>query len=181
MKRILLLGLPGSGKGVQGKRLAERFGITHVSVGDLVREIVLHNSPLSREIKSSFGKKWSPLPDDLAFKVVSQGIKNLDNFVLDGFPRNVHQAQDLKEIGGAEIAIFLDADEDVCRSRVLARNRDGDSADKFETRLLAERARLPELVEYLKAKIHLITVDANQSEEEVFASIVDNLNKERSQ
>lgn len=171
--KIILLGLPGAGKGVQGKRLAGLLGVSHVSVGDIVRDLVANDSPSARGIRETFGHEvWSPLPDQLATQVVRQVTAGLHGFVLDGFPRNIRQAQGLEFLGSLDIALFLNASEEVCRTRVLARGRDGDSAEKFEARLAAERERLPELLKHLRLQLPLIEVDADRDTEAVFTSIL---------
>lgn len=170
--KILLLGLPGAGKGVQGKNIASCFGISHVSIGDVVRDVLATDSLLAREIRASFsGARWQPLPDVLAAQVAVHAVSGLQSFVLDGFPRNVRQAELAVCLGSLDVGIFLNASEEECRSRVLARKRDGDSAEKIEARLVAERERLPQLVDYLRSQLPLIEVDADQEPEVVFQSI----------
>lgn len=170
--KILMLGLPGAGKGVQGKKLASILGVSHVSVGDSVRDVLATDSPLAREIRAAFaGRGWQPLPDALAAKVAAQAVSGLPGFVLDGFPRNVRQTELTRGLGPFDVAILLNASEEVCRSRVLARGRDGDNVEKFEARLAAERERLPELVAYVRSQLPLIETDADQNQEVVFHCI----------
>lgn len=171
MNNIILLGLPGAGKGVQGKQLASRLGVPHISIGDIVRELVRVGTPLGHEIAESWKSTtgWAPLADPLATRVVQESVAGLDGFVLDGFPRNVVQAQSVDF--QVDAVIFLDASPEVCRTRVLGRGREGDSAVKFEQRLAAERERLPALLKYIRSHWRLITVDADQMPAAVSASI----------
>jgi adenylate kinase len=170
--KIILLGLPGVGKGAQGKFLADRFGVSHVSIGDVVRELVRGDSSLGREIRELWKSSpvWAPLADDLAITVAQESVRGLDGFVLDGFPRNVVQAKAIDFT--PDVAIVLHASEDVCRARVLGRGRSGDNAEKFEARLAAERERLPELIAFLRSHLRLLDIDADRPPEKVEASIL---------
>jgi len=96
--RILLIGPPGSGKGTQSKRIAERLDIQHISSGALFRIAVLAGSTLGKAAES-YMKKGLLVPDELATGIVSERIKQSvceNGFVLDGFPRNLTQAQALE-------------------------------------------------------------------------------------
>jgi len=174
-KKIILLGFPGTGKGTQGKKIAEYFGAVHISIGDMVRKLISENSPLGNEILKSFGEQtlWQPLADELAVRIASKSVAGLDGFVLDGFPRNVVQAQSMDF--HPDVVVFLRASEEVCKNRVLARKRCDDSTEKFARRMAVEQERLSELVEHLRSNFTLVEIDADQSEENVFASVTSTL------
>lgn len=103
--RLVLLGLPGAGKGTQGERIAAKYGIPHISTGSLIREVVASGSGVGREV-DSFISKGELIPDELAIQMVEERIGRADcarGWILDGFPRTVLQAraldQRLRQIG----------------------------------------------------------------------------------
>src|ERR1700756_2247979 len=94
---LLLLGPQGSGKGTQAKRLADEHGIPHISTGDMFRLAMLPGTPLGLEIKPIYDR-GDLVPDDLTVALIRERLVEPDaaaGFVLDGFPRNLAQAEAL--------------------------------------------------------------------------------------
>ncbi|KMT21219.1 adenylate kinase [Clostridium cylindrosporum] len=95
--RIVLLGPPGSGKGTQAKFIIDKFGIPHISTGDIFRKNIKEGTPLGVEAKS-YIDKGQLVPDELTIAIVEDRLKEDDcknGFMLDGFPRTVAQAEAL--------------------------------------------------------------------------------------
>ncbi|MEG1930172.1 MAG: adenylate kinase [Anaerovorax sp.] len=95
MLRIVLLGPPGAGKGTQATKIAEKYNIPHISTGDIFRKNVKEETPLGRKAKE-YMNKGQLVPDDLTIELVESRLTEDDcknGFLLDGFPRNVYQAQ----------------------------------------------------------------------------------------
>ncbi|MFQ5442086.1 MAG: adenylate kinase [Thermodesulfobacteriota bacterium] len=102
MKNIILLGAPGAGKGTQGKNISERFNIPQISTGDILRENVRSKTPLGVKARG-YMDKGSLVPDEVVVKMVAGRLDSGDcgnGFILDGFPRNVSQADALDAILG---------------------------------------------------------------------------------
>lgn len=100
MKRIIILGAPGVGKGTQAKRIREACHCPHISTGDMLREEVRESTPLGMKAKSIM-EKGDLVPDDLILKMVGTRLNHQDcrnGFILDGFPRTVNQAEKLEEL-----------------------------------------------------------------------------------
>ncbi len=100
MKNIILLGAPGAGKGTQGKNIAERFNIPQISTGDILRANVRSKTPLGVKARE-YMDKGILVPDEVVVKMVADRLGNDDcgkGFILDGFPRNVAQADALDAI-----------------------------------------------------------------------------------
>ncbi len=95
--RVVFLGPPGSGKGTQAQILAQKLGIPQVSTGDLLREAVSDNTPTGRKAKV-YMDKGELVPDSIVIALVRERIKDEHQFILDGFPRNVQQAEKLDEL-----------------------------------------------------------------------------------
>jgi adenylate kinase len=91
--RIVLLGAPGAGKGTHCKRIAERYGLLHLSSGDILRRERAEGTELGKKAQS-YMDKGALVPDDLIVAMMSRAMKNASaGFVLDGFPRTVNQAE----------------------------------------------------------------------------------------
>lgn len=98
--RLVLLGAPGAGKGTQAKKLVEKYGLPQISTGDLLRAAVAAGTPLGKEAKS-YMDKGELVPDTVVMGMVEERIKQDDckkGFILDGFPRNVAQAEALDKM-----------------------------------------------------------------------------------
>jgi len=99
--RILLLGLPGAGKGTQAHFLIERYKIPQISTGDMLRAAMKENSPLGNEARS-YMDRGALVPDPLVIELVKQRIKAPDctnGFIMDGFPRTLPQSEALRQAG----------------------------------------------------------------------------------
>lgn len=119
----MLLGPPGVGKGTQADLLSQKFGIPKVATGDLLREVASNDTELGRRIKG-YLNAGELVPDEIMMKLVRERLSQQDcerGFILDGFPRNVFQAQRLEEILASsntklDLVIELNADvEEIIR------------------------------------------------------------------
>jgi adenylate kinase len=98
--RILVLGPPGAGKGTQASRLAEKLGIPHIATGDMFREAGTADTEFGRRVRKIM-ESGELIPDDLTNELVKERLSRADaqnGFILDGYPRNLEQAQKLDEI-----------------------------------------------------------------------------------
>jgi adenylate kinase len=121
--RIVLLGAPGAGKGTQAKRIATEFSIPHLSTGDMLRAAVAHGTSLGREA-DGYMRKGLLVPDALVLGILRERLANPDaqrGFVLDGYPRNVAQAQSLAEITPVDQVLYFDIPEAVLVERISQR------------------------------------------------------------
>ncbi|MGZ5382839.1 MAG: adenylate kinase, partial [Acidimicrobiia bacterium] len=124
--RILLLGPPGSGKGTQATQLAVELHIPHIATGDLLRMAVDDDSELGRKAKR-FMEAGELVPDDLVVKMLAERMDRADaqrGFILDGFPRNIAQAEALDQVlgyGGLEVVSVVDVPADEIVNRIAGR------------------------------------------------------------
>lgn len=121
--KIIMLGAPGAGKGTQAKMIAEKYGIPHVSTGDIFRANIKNGTELGMEAKK-YMDQGLLVPDELTVKILLDRVAKEDcekGYVLDGFPRTIHQADVLEEalskIGDKiDFAIDVDVpDENIIR------------------------------------------------------------------
>ena len=126
--RIVLLGAPGSGKGTQAKLISEKYRIPHVSTGDLLRANLAAGTPLGLQAKAAMDA-GQLVSDDLVLAIIRERLKNPDarkGFILDGFPRNIPQAQALDNMLRAiaqplDAAILMEVDFDILMQRLTGR------------------------------------------------------------
>lgn len=176
--RILLVAPPGAGKGTQAVRMAERYGITHISSGDLLRRHIEQGTAIGREVKDYLAR-GDLVPDQIVVSVLAEDVLEAaegGGYVIDGFPRTVEQAEmayKLAEPLGVEVqfALCLDVPRDELLRRLLARgHRDGRMDDTEETivhRLdVYDQATVP-LVGYYEGRGILARVDGTGTPDEV--------------
>jgi len=176
--RLLLLGAPGSGKGTQGKRLAERYGARHVSTGDLLRAQVAQQTDLGQRAQP-YMDRGDLVPDELILAMVLEDIlgpASPDSFILDGFPRTVAQARAAYEraVDSARTlhaVVCLDIDHDELVARIEQRGQDSGRADDTLQTVLHrieeyEQKTLP-LLDYYAGRDILLRVDAVGEVDEV--------------
>ncbi|HEX5339326.1 MAG TPA: adenylate kinase [Gammaproteobacteria bacterium] len=126
--RIVLLGAPGSGKGTQAKLLAEKYRIPHISTGDLLRAALSAGTPLGLQAKAAMDA-GQLVTDDLVLAIIRERLRSNDarkGFILDGFPRNIAQAQSLDNMlmnlnQPLDCALLMDVDFDVLMQRLTGR------------------------------------------------------------
>jgi adenylate kinase len=98
--QVILMGLPGAGKGTQAERIHKNFGIPHVSTGDIFRAAMSAGTPLGRKAKE-YVDNGQLVPDEVTIGIVSERLSDADTakgFLLDGFPRTVPQAEELEKV-----------------------------------------------------------------------------------
>ena len=121
--KIVFLGPPGSGKGTYSTRIASILGIPHISTGDILRENVKNGTELGK-VASNYMERGELVPDEIVIGMLKERIKKEDcksGFVLDGFPRTLHQAEELGKITNIDAVINLDVPDEVVVKRLSAR------------------------------------------------------------
>ena len=187
MKKIVLLGPPGSGKGTQSKFLVDKFGFIQISTGDLLRDQVQQkDSSMGKEI-SEIMNSGELVPDEIVIKLIIGKITIFKekNIIFDGFPRNINQAkvldESLEKISvSLDKAIFINVDYEILKERIISRiNESGDnnkrSDDNVQTLVkridVYKKNTLP-IVEYYKEKGILSEINGMLKIEEVSQQIL---------
>ena len=181
-RRILFLGPPGGGKGTQAKLLTKALGVPHISTGDMLRESVASESELGKKA-SVYMSAGDLVPDDLVVAMVEERLGREDavcGYVLDGFPRNVDQAEALSAVIGAdgiETTVVLHVDEEQIIERLLRRaeleGRADDNEATIRRRLQVFRSETEPLIAYYGDRVR--RVDGAGAIEDIFCRVVSEL------
>ncbi len=120
---IVLLGAPGAGKGTQAVRIAEKYGLVHISTGDIFRANIKDNTPIG-QVAKSYIDAGKLVPDEVTCEIVRQRLEKKDvsaGYVLDGFPRNLIQAHELDKFANIDVCLNIDVDEALLLDRICGR------------------------------------------------------------
>ena len=178
---ILVLGPQGSGKGTQAKRIASGRRLPHVSTGEMFRAVD-GASELGRNVTATM-ERGELVPDGITIRMIQERLAEDDargGFILDGFPRNLAQAEALDEmlaeIGRAlDVIFFFDLDDETATARALGRaqaeGRIDDTPESIARRLALYHEQTEPVVEYYRTTGKLVPLQARSSIEDVSEEI----------
>ena len=179
---VLVLGPQGSGKGTQAKRISAAHGVPHVSTGDMFRAAITEETELGRQVEPILAS-GELVPDELTVALIRDRLSRDDargGFVLDGFPRNLVQAEALDEmlqsIGRPlDTVLFFDLDDETAMRRVRGRaseeGRTDDTPEVLARRLAIYHEQTEPVVERYRAAGTLRALGAGGTVDDVFAEI----------
>lgn len=200
MKKVLFMGLPGSGKGTQAELLKER-GFMQISTGDIIREAFKANDRVVKQYQEKV-EKGGFLPDEIIFQLINQAISKLPKdtygFILDGAIRTLAQAEFAKKYELVDTIIFFDVTEDTAYERLSTRRvcpackriytdkenickfceeklakREDDSHESIHNRFEVYKEKTEPTLEYLKSNFNFKKIDANRSVEDIHKDVLD--------
>ncbi len=201
--KIVLLGAPGSGKGTQAELLVEKLGYPHISTGDIFRDNIKRKTPLGIKIEEIIDR-GDFCPDEITVEIVKNRLSLPDcanNYILDGFPRNTFQAEQLELFGSPELVVNLDVSEKTIIHRITGRRvcseckasyhtdrignetkcakcggmlyvREDDNPESVKERLTVYNLQTKPLIDFYAKKNKLITISGEGSGEEVFNEVI---------
>ncbi|MCE7869088.1 adenylate kinase [bacterium CPR1] len=172
--QILIMGPPGSGKGTQGAMLAERYGVPHISTGELLRAEVASGSERGQHIDSII-KDGNMVGSDLMYEMLLERMSQDDckrGFILDGFPRQFEQVPMFRalrrELGFDEfIVVGLEVPDSETHARLAKRGRADDTPDVISHRLEVYHSETRPVIEYFRSEGEYFGVDGVGTVEEV--------------
>lgn len=146
MFNLILFGPPGSGKGTQSEKLIERFGLKHLSTGDLLRSEISRYTPLGQEAKN-FMDKGELVPDEVVIGMISSALDEnpkVRGFLFDGFPRTSTQAEALDKLlllkkSPIEVMLALDVSEEELVKRLVKRGETSGRSDDNNEQVIRSR------------------------------------------
>ena len=161
MKNIVIFGAPGSGKGTQSDKMIEKYGLDHISTGDVLRAEIKKGSELGKTA-ASYIDKGNLIPDELMVSILASVYDSLDDrkgVIFDGFPRTIPQAEALKKMleeRGDRVAAMIELDvpeEELMKRLILRGQQSGRADDNEETirkRLVVYHSQTQPLIEWYK-------------------------------
>ncbi len=184
--RLIIFGPPGAGKGTQAKKVAEHFGIIHLSTGKMFRDAINEGTELGKLVKSIIDDGLL-VPDQTVVDMVEETIANEDyskGYIVDGFPRTVEQAvafdnllERRNESVDAFISLYATDEELIQRLLTRGEGRSDDTEDKIKTRLEVYKKETAPVIEHYQQAGMLRSVDGTGSVDEIFQRILSALPK----
>ena len=166
-KHLLFLGAPGAGKGTQAELLSLSNSYLHLSTGELLRKEIEMNTALGILVKDIMNR-GELVSDELVLKIVRQNlVKDNKGWILDGYPRNLSQANSLNEVLNEinqplELVFYLDIPEEVLIKRLLLRGRKDDTEETIRTRVDIYKKTTEPLIQYFNDLSLLEYIDADR-------------------
>ena len=188
---VILFGAPGAGKGTQANFLINEFDLIQISTGDMLRQAVKHQTELGKKVENIMSN-GDLVPDEIIFSLMSNRLNDKDvknGFILDGFPRNLKQAEKLEQIMNQrninlDFVFHIDVDEDILASRIENRakqekitRKDDTSAVLIERLKVYNRETKPVLDYYSKKNV-LNVIDGMGTIEQVSSNIAKKIKKD---
>lgn len=198
---MLILGAPGAGKGTQSAKITDEFDIDHVTTGDALRankEMDISEMDTEYDTPREYMDQGELVPDDVVNAIVDEALSQADGFVLDGYPRNLEQADELEDMTDLDLALYLDVGEEELVHRLTGRRldpetgdiyhveynppedpdvedrleqRDDDTEETVKERLRVFRENTEPVIEYYEDAGVLERVDGEQAPEDVWEDV----------
>ncbi|MEG3911177.1 nucleoside monophosphate kinase [Microcoleus sp. w2-18bC1] len=177
--RVVILGGPGAGKGTQAELLCSNLSLPLLAVGDILREAIAEDTDLGK-LAASYVEKGELVPDATMIEFFRRRLLLWDVFngwILEGYPRTAFQAEELdfllEELAQElDWAVWLKVPIEVLLSRSIERDRSDDHPEILQRRLDLFHERTIPLLEYYEYRNKLLTVDGNQSPQQVQQDIL---------
>jgi adenylate kinase len=189
MFNIILFGPPGSGKGTQSERLISKYGLKHLSTGDILRSEIAGQTQLGLEAKS-FMDKGQLVPDEVVIGMISSALENnpkANGFLFDGFPRTQAQSQaldELLELKKTEIGVVLalEVSEEELVKRLLNRGltsgrSDDNSEGVIRARITEYHNKTSAVADYYRKFNKVVNIPGEGSVDEIFESLSQEIDK----
>ena len=191
MFNIILFGPPGSGKGTQSANLILKYGLKHLSTGDLLRSEIAMQTPLGIEAKS-FMDKGQLVPDEVVIGMISTALEtnpNVSGFLFDGFPRTDAQSEALDKLltlkkTGIAVMFALDVSEDELIKRLLYRGQSSGRSDDGSEAVIRSRIQEYEnktkpVADYYKRFNKVIHIKGEGTVDEIFENLCREIEKRK--
>ena len=188
MLNIVIFGAPGSGKGTQSERIVEKYGMNHISTGDVLRAEIKNGTELGKTAKG-YIDQGQLIPDELMIDILASvfdSFKDSKGVIFDGFPRTIAQAEALKKMlaeRGQDVSVMVDLDvpEEELMVRLIKRGKDSGRADDNEEtikkRLHVYHSQTAPLIDWYKNEKKYQHINGLGTMEGIFAEICEAVDK----
>jgi adenylate kinase len=183
MFNLILFGPPGSGKGTQSEKIIEKYGLVHLSTGDLLRSQIAHQTALGLEAKKIMDK-GQLVPDEVVVGMISSAIDSnpaAKGFLFDGFPRTAAQAESLDKLlelkqSPISVMLALDVSETELIKRILKRGETSGRSDDSNQEIIAARVteyknKTEAVADYYRQTNKVVMVPGEGTVEEIFEKL----------
>jgi len=175
--KIILFGIQGSGKSTQGNLLSEKLKIPYLSTGHIFREMAKEKSPEGRYIKETINAGIL-IPNEKTLNIVNEYLTKSEyksGYILDGFPRTVHQAQNFEE--NIDYVIYLKVSDKEALWRISGRDeeRDDETLKAIRKRIALFHQHSKPVLDFYQNKSLLIEINGEQTIEEIYKEILEKL------
>ncbi len=190
MLNIIIFGAPGSGKGTQSQKLIDKYHLTHISTGDILRNEIEKHSKLG-ELANKYMSQGQLVPDNVVINILDELLAhNPDNvgYIFDGFPRTLKQGEAMDEMlssrkEGINVVLSLEVDDEQLTDRLIKRGeisgRNDDTPQTIKSRLQVYYRQTAQLKDYYAEQNKLVKIDGMGTVDDIFARIekvIDKLN-----
>lgn len=178
MKNFILLGLPGSGKGSLGKHIVEKYGLIHISTGDLIREHQKNGTKIGK-MADELSDKGMYLPDNVVIQMVKEEVikhKDANGFIFDGFPRTKEQAKHIMSFLHTRscpltAVVYIEAEKEAIIKRIKRRAQLSERVDDsdgviIEKRINEYESKTKPIIKFFQQKGVLFELNGNKTIEE---------------
>ena len=188
MLNIVIFGAPGSGKGTQSERIVEKYGINHISTGDVLRAEIKNGTELGKTAKG-YSDQGQLIPDELMIDILASVFDSFEDskgVIFDGFPRTIAQAEALKKMlaeRGQDVTVMVDLEvpEDELMTRLIKRGKDSGRADDNEEtikkRLHVYHSQTAPLIDWYKNEKKYQHINGLGTMDGIFADICEAVDK----
>ena len=188
MYNVIIFGPPGSGKGTQSIKLAEKYNLSHISTGDIFRAEIKARSALGLRVQSVI-EKGELVSDELLVDLLRSAMQKhagTEGFLFDGYPRTIRQAHDLEKLlaemnGEVNVVLALEVHDDELMERLLKRaqieGRKDDTAEVISNRLNVYHQQTSPLMDHYAAQGKMKSVHGEGNIDDIFDRLCEKINK----
>lgn len=199
--QILILGPPGAGKGTQSSNIAAEYDIEHITTGDALRankDMDISDMDTEYDTPREYMEAGDLVPDEVVNAIVDEALSSANGFVLDGYPRNMEQVEELEDMTDLDVVLSLDVSREELIDRLTGRRVDPETGDNYhvefnmpddeevrerlvqreddnresvENRLDVFEDNTAPVIEYYEDREEFVAIDGEQSLEDVWADI----------
>ena len=182
MFNIIIFGAPGSGKGTQGQILTDRYQLTHISTGEVLREKIRKQTPLGK-LADEYISKGQLVPDNVVIDILTKFFADnptSNGYIFDGFPRTLRQGEAMDEMlaeknESINVVLWLDVDDDELVERLVNRGkemgRNDDNLETIKSRLKVYYQKTAPLKKFYSKQGKLVKINGMGTVEEIFSRI----------
>jgi adenylate kinase len=188
MLNIIIFGAPGSGKGTQSQKLIDKYHLTHISTGDILRNEIEHHTKLG-ELANKYMSKGQLVPDNVVIDILDELLSHnpdSEGYIFDGFPRTLPQGEAMDEMlrnknESIDVVLSLEVDDADLTERLIKRGevsgRNDDTPETIKSRLQVYYRQTAQLKDYYKEQGKLVKINGMGTVDDIFSRIEETVDR----